>query len=232
MAQLIIPGDDLPSHSTDQNSQLIIGPGIYVNPINKSIIPINSGLLNHQANSLYIESNSRRYIPQQNDFVIGKVIGSFGDVFKVSLSNFSNSVSLSSMAFPNATKKNRPNIKNGNLVYARVSNANKEIDTELECIDPTTGKDGGFGLLEGGYLLEVSLSFARFLLFNPQCQILNELVKKCKFEIAIGCNGLIWIKSDELKYTLALSKCLEKAQFLKQDELNKVFNSTFKELGL
>ena len=49
------------------------------------------------------------------------------------------------LGFPNASKKNRPNLKNGQAVYARVSQDIPEIETELECIDPTSGKEGGFG---------------------------------------------------------------------------------------
>lgn len=229
MSKLIIPGDDL---IVPDNKELVIGPGIYVTPITKEIIPVHSGILQQQDNSLHIESNSRRYIPSSNDYVIGTITGAFGDNFRVSLSNFSFPVSLSAMAFPNATKKNRPNLKVGNLVYARVSNASPEVDVEIECIDPTTGKDGGLGLLEGGYVFDVTLSFARSLLFDINHSFLDLLVKKCKFEIAIGLNGKIWIKADELSYTLALAKSIEKAQFVKPVEFTKVINSTFKELNL
>lgn len=229
MSQLIIPGDDL---VTTNNKELVIGPGIYVTPITKEIIPVNSGILSQSDNSIHIESNSRRYIPSNNDYVIGIVTGTFGESFRVSLSNFSFPVSLSAMAFPNATKKNRPNLKVGNLVYARVSNASPEVDVEIECIDPTTGKDGGFGLLEGGYVFDVNLSFARNLLFDVNHSLLNLLVKKCKFELAIGLNGKIWIKADELKYTLGLAKSIERSQSVQSSEFNKVINSTFKELDL
>ncbi|ODQ57173.1 hypothetical protein WICANDRAFT_35899 [Wickerhamomyces anomalus NRRL Y-366-8] len=229
MSQLIIPGDNL---TISDSKELVIGPGIHVTPITKEIIPVHSGILQQANNALHIESNSRRYIPSNNDYVIGLVTGVFGDNFRVSLSNFSFPVSLSAMAFPNATKKNRPNLKIGNLIYARVSNASPEVDVEIECIDPTTGKDGGFGLLEGGYVFDVSLSFARSLLFDVNHTLLNLLVKKCKFELAIGLNGKIWIKADDLKYTLALAKSIEKAQLVYSGEFNKVINSAFSELGL
>ena len=67
------------------------------------------------------------------DFVVGILTGTIS-IYRVSLASFSTPVSLSYMAFPNATKKNRPNLKVGDLVYARVSNAEPELGAEIECI--------------------------------------------------------------------------------------------------
>lgn len=229
---LIIPGDKLPVDYA--NSSVIIGPGIQMTPSTKELIPTTAGILQvGEANkTIHTEHNSRRYIPQTNDLVIGVVTGTFGDVFRVSLSDFTANVSLSAFAFPNATKKNRPNLKIGNLVYARVSAADPIVDVEIECIDPTTGKDGGFGLLDDGYVFPVNLAYARGLLYNVDHPVLDLLVKRCKFELAIGVNGKVWIKTDELKYTLACAKAIEGCQFVKGEEFKDVVNKSFKDLGL
>lgn len=201
MDRVIIPGDSL--RSEIENSLLvIIGPGIYKYPKTQAIIPLQAGLLKvtqptkkSSDKLLYVESNSKRYIPQVNDFVIGIVIGVYGEFFKVSLQEFSPAVQLSMMAFPNASKKNRPNLKVGQAVYARVSEAVPEVDTEIECIDAETGKEGGFGVLdESGYVFEVNMNFARELLFNKSFVFLEKLAARCAFEIAIGINGKVWIK--------------------------------------
>lgn len=197
---VVLPGDSLPIEK-DTNTSISIGPGIYKSPITQEIIPSSAGIIHIKdtkqgANRLiYIDSNSKRYIPQTNDFVIGIITGVFGENYKVQLQDFLQSVQLSMMAFPNASRKNRPNLKVGQAVYARVSQAIPEIDVELECIDATTGKEGGFGLLdESGYLFDVNLNFSRELLFNQSSPILEKLASKCRFEIAIGINGKIWIK--------------------------------------
>lgn len=233
MSTLIIPGDNI---TVSDNAEVVIGPGLQSNSLSKEIIPINAGILQsstyNNKQTLHIESNSRRYIPATGDFVIGTVTGTFGESYRVSLSNFSSNVSLNSMAFPNATKKNRPNLKVGSLIYARISHADPEIDVEIECLDPTTGKDGGFGVLENGYVFEVSLAFARTLLFDQNFPLLNLLVKRCKFEIAIGLNGKIWVKTDDLRHSLAVSKSIENSQFVKKDQFNKIIATTFKELEL
>lgn len=222
---IIIPGD-----SVQVANSVALGPGV-VCTRNRSVIPVTAGILEENSKSIHLESNGRRYVPSTNDYVIGTVTGSFGDAFRVSLSDFTFPVSLSAMAFPNASKKNRPNLKVGSLVYARVSSAIPEIDVEIECLDPTTGKDGGFGLLEGGYVFDVSLAYARTLLFNPNYPLLNQLVKKCQFEIAIGLNGKIWIKTDDLKHTLAAANAIKQCQLVPSSECSKVINSAFKSLS-
>lgn len=200
MSRIILPGDSLRAE-LDSTLLAIIGPGIYKYPKTQQIIPLQAGLLKVNQGKplastlLYVDSDSKRYIPQVNDFVIGIVTGVYGEFFKVSLQEFSPQVQLSMMAFPNASKKNRPNLKVGQAVYARVSEAVAEIDTEIECIDPETGKEGGFGVLdESGFVFAVHMNFARELLFNKSCVFLEKLAARCAFEIAIGINGKVWIK--------------------------------------
>lgn len=263
MSLIIIPGDSLASE-IPEGGEITIGPGIYKIPKTQEIIPQLSGFLksiskkNAESKLIYIESNSKRYTPQVNDFVLGVVTGVYGDFFKVSLQDHSQQVQLSMMAFPNATKKNRPNLKVGQAVYARVSEANMEVDVEIECIDPETGKEGGFGPLdESGFLFEVNLNFARELLFNKGSVFLETLAAKCPFEIAIGINGRIWIKVGEgltirekttndkddvdmdqpdvlikdMRLTIAAAKYLQGCQTIKQEEAGEMLKKAFKGTG-
>lgn len=261
--KLIIPGDILPI-DTEGELTTSIGPGIYKNPKTHTIIPASAGLLNIKVNKkqtnqvAYIEASSKRYIPQANDLVIGIVVGVVGESYKVQLQDFSTTVILSMMAFPNATKKNRPNLKVGQAVYARVSQAIPEVETELECVD-ASGKEGGFGLLsEAGYIFDVQLHFARELLFNPSSVVLEKLAAMCQFEIAIGINGKVWIKCGEglkleptkdekeedgdskmkdaskgnyikdMKATLSAAKYITRCQYITQSEIDKELIAAFK----
>lgn len=197
MSNIIIPGDSLAS--AVQGGSVTIGPGVYKYPKTQEIIPLAAGLLKlrtkRETNLVYIESNSKRYIPQVNDFVVGLVTGFSAETFKVSLQAYSQPVTLSMMAFPNATKKNRPSLKVGQAVYARVAEAVAEVDVEIECLDPETGKDGGFGPLdEAGYVFSVNMNYARELLFNKANGVMEALAARVAFEVAIGINGRIWIK--------------------------------------
>ena len=52
-------------------------------------------------------------------------------------------------------------MKVGNLVFARVSLAHKDMEPELECFDAMTRKSEGFGELKEGFLINTSLRMAR-----------------------------------------------------------------------
>ena len=256
---IIIPGDKIPIDNND-GIATSIGPGVYKDPKVLTLIPSTAGLISIKINKnktnriVFIESNSKRYIPQVNDFVIGVVTGVIGEAYKVQLLEFSSPTILSMMAFPNATKKNRPNLKIGQAVYARVSQAIPEIDTEIECIDPVSGKEGGFGLLdESGYIFNINLNFARELLFNPNSIVLQKLASKVKFEIAIGINGKIWLKCGDglklndannddmeeepqqsnsfvrdMRATIAASKFIIQCQSTSSENIDKLLTESFR----
>lgn len=49
----------------------------------------------------------------------------------------------------------------GTLIYARVTVSSRDMEPEIECVDPATGKSDGFGELKGGYMVTASLQLAR-----------------------------------------------------------------------
>lgn len=232
--KLVLPGDKL-----DLNPEvpITLGPGVYCDPNTQDIIPVNAGLENVQLNSkgnnqlVYIDYDSRRYICAVGDFVIGTIVGAFSDSYKVALSNFSQTVSLSYMSFPNATKKNKPTLKIGDLVYARVLTAAKELEAEIECMDSSTGQDSGFGLLEDGVCVDVPLSFCRKLLFDDQFPLLRMLSKFCKFEVAVGVNGKVWVKCDDIKNTLACYRSILQCSKSSINQYNPIIKNQFKILS-
>lgn len=232
MSTVVFPGDQL---HYDEDKPLNIGPGVYCDPKTQKVFPINAGPTvisdSKKDQSLYIDYDSKRYIPAVGDLVVGIIVGQFTDSYKVSLTSFSTSVTLPYMAFPNASKKNKPTLKIGDLVYARVSSAEKELEAELECVDPTTGKDAGYGLLDGGITVEVSLKFARHLLFDNGFPLLSILAKHTQFEIAIGVNGKIWIKCEEVKDTLACYRSILDCQNLPVSTYKNVIKENFNKVS-
>lgn len=42
---------------------------------------------------------------------------------------------LDTLAFEGATRRNRPNLSEGDLVYARVTTTHRDIGTDLSCMD-------------------------------------------------------------------------------------------------
>jgi len=84
-------------------------------------------------NSYWIEPQCKRYIPKLNDQIVGIIEDRGGDFYKINI--FSGSIALlNRLAFEGATKRNKPEMKKGDVVYCRVSLAHKDIDTELTCL--------------------------------------------------------------------------------------------------
>jgi exosome complex component RRP40 len=149
------------------------------------------------------------------DVVIGTVHHSAAEIYYVNLSDYSTNTILPQLAFEMATKKTRPNLAVGALVYARVSLANKYMDAEIECVSPTTGKADGLGPLVGGMVFNISIGMARRLLMPKSAEegkvvVLDELgAAGAAFETAVGRNGKIWVKSESIKVIVAVGQVVQ-----------------------
>ncbi len=135
------------------------------------------------------------------------------DYYHCSITPHSPFATLAQLAFEGATKKTRPVLLPGSLVYARVTLADRYMDPELECVQPSTGKAEGLGPLKGGMLFDISLGMARRLLSTNMKEqglvVLDELAEKIPFEIAVGRNGRLWVDSGSVKTTLAVGRTVK-----------------------
>jgi len=155
-----------------------------------------------------------QYIPQTGDLVIATVHHSSADLYHCLITPHTPPASLPHLSFEGANRKTRPHLVNGSLVYARVANASKHADPELECVHPSTNKAEGLGPLKGGMTFDVSLGFARRLMAGKKggIIILDELAQHAPFEAAVGKNGRVWINGgDNLKVTLGVGRALLEA---------------------
>ena len=73
-------------------------------------------------------------MPCVGDNVIGMVIERHSDNLVVDIGGPFHAV-LNSLAFEGATRRNRPKLIEGDLVYARVTLAHRDVDTELSCTE-------------------------------------------------------------------------------------------------
>ena len=60
-----------------------------------------------------------RYIPVVDDVVIGVIVSRHAENYKVDVGTSSN-VQLDALAFDGASKRNKPNLQVGDILYARV----------------------------------------------------------------------------------------------------------------
>jgi len=212
MMSIVLPGEQVPA----QHVNLKLGPGLLQLSSETQqqaklapVIATRSGVLNHSANKSkwWVEGNSRRYVPAPQESVIGVITGRSGEGWRVDIGS-AHPASLDGLAFEGATKRNKPSLKVGSLLYARVSLAHKDMEPELECFDAQTHKADGFGELKDGFVLQCSLQMSRLLL-DPKDFLLPLLGSRFPLEAAVGMNGKVWVSTKETKHTITIVRCIE-----------------------
>jgi exosome complex component RRP40 len=259
---IVLPGEaispDLLPIPSNSSLPLKLGPGLrHVLPSTISSTIGGSLFIDQKKNAIWVENNSGRvipfsftsahkatnnsfstqYIPQANDLIIAIVHHSSTDIYHCSITPHTAFAQLPQLAFEGATKKSRPQLNSGSLIYARILSASKHLDPEIVCYNPSTGKSEGMGELKGGMVFDVSLGMARRLLLAKQKEeggiaALEEIAEKVAFEIAVGRNGKVWVKSGGIKETLLVGKVLQEtdAQGLGVEEQVKLAKKLLKQL--
>lgn len=242
MAAVLLPGEGIDSSSLPSSQKRRLGPGIQQESetgLYKSSI---AGLLHvdHKKRTAQILTPNTRYVPRLGDLVIAQVSRSSQDFFHLYINAHSQAAILPQLAFEGATKKTRPMLKPNDLVYAKVVFAQKNMEVELSCVNPSTGKaePDGLGPLNGGMVFETSLGFAERLTRKQGVVVLEELGSKLPggFEVAVGRNGKIWVDCAEagMKGIYAIGRCLQQAdeQNLREKEQKKLVSRIMTELGI
>ncbi len=175
------------------------------------------------------------------DLVIGQVHHSSADFNFVSLSPYTPNALLPALAFEGASRKTRPILAPGSLVFARVSLANKHMDPELECASPATGKAEGLGPLAttNAMVFPVSLGMARRLLMARAAEaggvvVLEELGGAgLRFEAVAGRNGRLWVASESTKTVLIVGRAVTEVDegMLDVQAQKKLVRRLMRELG-
>jgi len=204
---VVIPGEDVTDLVTGLRSEITIGAGLYQS--GEKVFCNLGGMLRYRPPETYwVEANRKRYIPRTGDQVVGLIEERGGDYYRVNI--FSGCLALlSRLGFEGATKRNKPELKVGDLIYCRVSLAHKDLDTELTCISNSTSKkdwssgETVFGQLTEGLLIRVSLGVARKML-HPDSVLLRALGRRLVFEVAVGINGAVWLRCDDLVHSVLI----------------------------
>ncbi|KAL7059769.1 hypothetical protein AAHC03_013022 [Spirometra sp. Aus1] len=135
--------------------------------------------------------------------------------------------SLSLMAFEGASKKNKPDIRLRDVVFAAISQADPDLEIELSCVDEA-GKAAGMGILgryepgsvgnaggmNGGVMIYCSLELVRRLSNEDTFPLLRKLSEKFPFEICVGCNGRIWLTARCPRETMLLANSIAIADYV------------------
>jgi exosome complex component RRP40 len=200
--RVVYPGDEVGVLSDP--SPFRVGPGLFLD--GTTILATKSGVLRLSHKVAFVDSDEKRYVALVGDNIIGVIEDEFVEHYKVSIGTHQPAL-LDKLAFEGATKRNRPQLAVGSLIYAKVLAGNKDMETELTCVAPD-GKAAGMGELKDGHSFDLSLAEARALL-RSDCPVLRELAKTCKFEMAVGVNGVVWVRAETTRNTCLIANCIQ-----------------------
>ena len=152
----------------------------------------------------------------------------FAEDYRVNI-NASSAAFLPVLAFEHATKRNKPELKLGDVVCARVASCDPDMDPELSCTNKdgkNTSKDGkslGYGPLKDGYMFETRSRHIMKLRSRPTPHEIRKLPQALKWETVVGANGRVWVKSTSPQITTALVQVLRLcADLYDEDEVESV----------
>ena len=215
----MLPGQQISPSNLPRSKKgtLTLGPGLrHIPP--STILSTTAGSLHIDAkkSALWLEHPHGRYQPAVGDLVVAQIHHSSAETFHCVLTPHTPFALLGQLSFEGANKKTRPNLKAGDLVYARVCRVSKWEDVEIECVSSPTGKAEGMGPLKGGMVFEISPAFARRLMMGTDREgrsrggvvVLEEVGEKVKFEVAVGRNGRVWVDSGSVATTVLIGRLI------------------------
>lgn len=262
---IVLPGDDVTDEihrlqNDDAKKRPKLGPGLRtiseddtmpgrssnwnqtIDRANIRVIATCAGrLVQHPNNhTFFVKQNIRKYRPLLEDRVIGIVEervasdGSGGDVYRVNIGG-PHPALLSNLNFEGATKRNKPNLSPGLLLYARIESTPPALDVTLSCmVGPHDGgvprkdwmtNEGTYGILTGGTCRKIPLGLARELLY-PNNLVLQELGRKnIPFEVCVGVNGMLWVHSSRPEYTILIQNAILNSQVLTEEQVRGMVKS-------
>lgn len=237
---VVLPGDAVDASYLPTAQKRKIGLGIKANINSNDFTSTLAGRIevDHKKKVAHVSSPRSRYIARTGDSIIAQVRGASFETFHLYINGHSPQGILSHFAFEGASKKTRPQLKTGDVVYAKIASAQKNMDIELTCINPNTGKADGLGPLNEGMVFDISLEFAERILKKQLAPMLDELGNKIPggFEIVVGKNGKVWIDCGEagVKGIIAVGRVIQAVdqECLEEREQKKLVNRVVREMSL
>jgi len=205
--QIVVPGDHI--LHLPETGVIRVGTGLHDD--GTSLTATKTGvLLEAKGGKIWVASRQKRYIPSPDEPVLGTVQSKFSEYYEVDIGGPFTAL-LPVLAFDGATRRNRPNLKEGDLVYCRVDTAHRDMQPTLACTDGA-GRAAGFGPLKGGYQFACSTAQTRALLGNPPPPVLLALGRSLQFELAVGLNGRVWVDAASPQIAVLVSLAVQASE--------------------
>lgn len=194
----VCPGDLLCEVSV--LDRVVLGPGVAREASRLLATCVGRARWEATRQRLWVESEARRYVPSLGDHVIGVVADKHAEDYRLQIGAAAPAL-LPVLAFDGATKRNRPHLEVGALVYARIVLAHRDMEPEASCAAPPgmgakdwVTNESVFGELAGGHIFNCPPALCRRLTMDD-CPVLDALGSVAPFELAVGINGRVWINS-------------------------------------
>ena len=227
IGDIVLPGEMAKDHILEKASnknKVILGPGLKRDADN--IYICKAGIFKKKYHKLWVDGLQKRYIPARDETVVGIVTKKIGDYFRVDI-GASEQATIYFLAFEGATKKIRPMLNIGDVIFAKLLMACPDMEPELVCVNSVGSKEKLGILGDDGFLFTCSLHLVRKIL-NPQCKLLKILGEGLKFEIAVGMNGKIWVRGIDVDTTIAVGDAILDAEVLTNSQIEKQCNKIVK----
>lgn len=114
---------------------------------------------------LGLQGEFRKYYAEADDYVIGIVKGRMQETYIVDIGAEEDAL-LSFSAFEGATKKNRPNLRDGSVVFCRIAEVSRYLKVKVDCIHHKNKKqwmtgESFFGQLKEGTIAAIPIVYAK-----------------------------------------------------------------------
>ena len=182
-----------------------------------------------ETNDEVFRSLGKYYSAKVDDPVIGIIVQKSSEFYKVDINSYTHAI-LNTKDFEGATKKQKPNLNLGDLVFARISKVNKFDTPTLSCINPLEHKNWAsgesyFGGIKNGNLFSINrLNTWSFYKENYALNRLNDVVG---YEIIVGFNGRMWINSEKPEDIYTIYEILINSLSQSEDQIEKSIHISF-----
>ncbi|KAL4489871.1 hypothetical protein ABPG72_010770 [Tetrahymena utriculariae] len=223
---IVLPGEQI--DLSQLSGQLLIDEKSFTQTTDNQLYSNKSGVLvdtqlKYGACGLIVKAYAQKYYAEVDDYVIGVIKGRVQEYYLVDIGAQEDAL-LSFYGFEGATKKNRPNLRDGSLIFCKVTEANKYMKIKVDCIHPKIKKqwmtgESFFGQIKDGMVANISIEYAKSII--GQGDFVFRAFKKYikSFETAIGSNGKVWIKTLQPQNTILILDALNKCKNMSMEQI-------------
>ncbi|UKK01701.2 hypothetical protein MACK_001054 [Theileria orientalis] len=160
------------------------------------------------------------YVPKVGDHVIGVITNKNNDYYTVNINDLYEGFLLSIDGFRGATKKIKPQLTQGDVVFCQILCIYNYNLIELTCknvdeIKSFSTNETYFGHLTNGMTIRIPLLYSK-MLCNDSDNYMLSLLKCYKFQVAIGFNGKLWVNCENNDLTLKICRFIKLSYGLSQ----------------